>query len=181
ADADAFRTLVSRHGPVVWAVCRRMLRNHHDAEDAFQATFLELARGAGGIRAGGAVAGWLCGVAARVAARVRSTRRTETAEVEASAGHPDGALGDLTVREAEANLYEELAGLPEKYRAALVLCCLEGLSRTEAAAELGWTENQLKNCLEQGRERLRSRLASRGIALGVPLLAGLLAPTTASA
>src|SRR5262245_10133467 len=77
ANADAFRTLVARHGAAVWAMCRRMLGNHHDAEDAFQATFLVLARGAGGIRSGSAVAGWLCGVAARVSSRVRSAKRPE--------------------------------------------------------------------------------------------------------
>jgi RNA polymerase sigma factor (sigma-70 family) len=181
SDEQAFRTLVARHAPVVWAVCWRMLRNHHDAEDAFQATFLVFARGAGGIRTGAAVGGWLCGVAGRVASRVRTKERPEPAEVEPAAGHPEGALGDLTVREAEAILYEELARLPEKYRDALVLCCLEGLTRDEAAARLGWTENQVKNCLEQGRERLRSRLARRGIALGVPLLATLLVPPVSAA
>ena len=181
SDEQAFRTLVARHAPVVWAVCRRMLRNHHDAEDAFQATFLVFARGASGIRAGAAVGGWLCGVAGRVASRVRSTRRPEPAEVEPVAGHPEGALGDLTVREAEAILYEELARLPERYRDAVVLCCLEGLSRDEAAARLGWTENQVKNNLEQGRERLRLRLARRGIALGIPLLATLLVPPVSAA
>jgi RNA polymerase sigma factor (sigma-70 family) len=181
SDEQAFRTLVARHAPVVWAVCRRMLRNHHDAEDAFQATFLVFARGAGGIRSGAAVGGWLCGVAGRVASRVRLKPRPESAAAEPTDGHPDGALGDLTVREAEAILYEELARLPAKYRDAVVLCCLEGLSRDEAAARLGWTENQVKNCLEQGRERLRSRLARRGIALGVPLLTTLLAPPATAA
>ena len=181
SDEQAFRLLVARHAPVVWAVCRKMLRNHHDAEDAFQATFLVFARGAHGIRSGAAVGGWLCGVAGRVAARVRSQPRPDSATDEPADGHPDGALGDLTVREAEAILYEELARLPEKYRDAVVLCCLEGLSRDEAATRLGWTENQVKNCLEQGRERLRSRLARRGIALGVPMLTTLLAPPASAA
>jgi RNA polymerase sigma factor (sigma-70 family) len=180
-DPQAFRTLFARHGPVVWAVCRRMLRSHHDVEDAFQATFLVLARGAGGIRTTAAVGGWLCGVAARVAGRVRSARRPEQAEPEPIAGHPDGALGELTVREAEEALYEELGRLPEHYRAALVLCCLEGLTRDEAAARLGWSANKVKNCLEQGRERLRARLTRRGIALGLPLLTTLLAPPAAAA
>jgi RNA polymerase sigma factor (sigma-70 family) len=181
SDEQAFRTLVARHAPVVWAVCRRMLRNHHDAEDAFQATFLVFARGASDIRNENAVGGWLCGVAGRVASRVRLKPRPEPTVAEPADGHPDGALGDLTVREAEAILYEELARLPEKYRDAVVLCCLEGLSRDEAAARLGWTENQVRNCLEQGRERLRSRLVRRGIALGVPLLTSLLAPPATAA
>jgi RNA polymerase sigma factor (sigma-70 family) len=181
SDEQAFRLLVARHAAVVWAVCRRMLRNHHDAEDAFQATFLVFARGAGGIRNENAVGGWLCGVAGRVASRVRLRPRPEPTAVEPADGHPDGALGDLTVREAEAILYEELARLPEKYRDAVVLCCLEGLSRDEAATRLGWSENRVKNCLEQGRERLRSRLSRRGIALGVPLLTTLLAPPASAA
>lgn len=181
ADEQAFRALVARHGPVVWAVCRRMLGNLHDSEDAFQATFLVFARGAAGIRTGNAVAGWLCGVAGRVASRVRSARRPVVAETEVATGHPDGVLGDLTGREAEGLLYEELARLPEKYRAALVLCCLEGFSHDEAARQLGWTANQLKNSLEQGRGRLRLQLARRGIALGVPPLTTILAPATASA
>jgi RNA polymerase sigma factor (sigma-70 family) len=175
ADEQAFRLLIARHGQVVWAVCRRMLQNHHDAEDAFQATFLVLARGAGRIRSESAVGGWLCGVAARVACRTRAARRPEPVTTEPVDGHPDGALGDLTVREAEAALYEELAHLPEKYRAALVLCCLEGLTRDEAAARLGWTANRVKSCLEQGRELLRARLTRRGIALGLALLTSLLA------
>jgi RNA polymerase sigma factor (sigma-70 family) len=175
ADEHAFRALVARHGPVVWAVCRRMLRNHHDAEDAFQATFLVLARGANGLRSGAVVGAWLCGVAARVSARLRSARRPEQSEAEPAVGHPDGALGDLTVREAEATLYEELARLPEKYRAPLVLCCLEGLTRDEAAARLGWTGNQVKHGLEHGREQLRARLDRRGVALGLTLLTSLLA------
>ena len=175
ADEQAFRARVARPGPDVWPVCWRPRTDHHDAEDAFQATFLVLARGAGGIRAGAVVGGWLCGVAARVSARVRSVRRPEPTGAEPAFGHPDGALGDLTVREAEAALYEELARLPEKYRAPLVLCCLEGLSRDEAAARLEWTENQVKHGLEQGREQLRTRLNRRGIALGLALLTNLLA------
>ena len=181
SDEQAFRLLVARHSPVVWAVCRRVLRNYHDAEEAFQATFLVFARGAGGIRNENAVGGWLCGVAGRVAARVRSRPRPGPTPAEPADGHPDGALGDLTVREAEAILYEELARLPDRYRDAVVLCCLEGLSRDEAATRLGWTENQVKNCLEQGRERLRSLLSRRGIALGVTVLTTLLAPPATAA
>ncbi len=179
-DEQAFRALVSRYGPVVWAVCRRLVRNHHDAEDAFQTTFLVFAKKAGGLRTGAAVGGWLYSTAYRVASRVRSSRRDEPTDAEPSAGLPNGALDELTVREAEVALHEELARLPEKYRDPLVLCCLEGLSRDEAAARLGWSVNRVKHGLEQGRERLRSRLNRRGIALGVPLLTGLLA-TPASA
>jgi RNA polymerase sigma factor (sigma-70 family) len=180
-DAVAFRTLVARHGPVVWGVCRRLARNHHDAEDAFQATFLVLARAAGGVRDGGAVGGWLCGVAARVTARLRASQRLEPAPVEPTDGHPDGPLGELTVREAEAVLFEELAHLPERHRAPIVLCCLEGLSRDEAATRLGWSANRVKHGLERGRKSLRARLERRGITLGLPLLTTALAVTPAAA
>jgi RNA polymerase sigma factor (sigma-70 family) len=174
-DEAAFRALVSRYAPIVWAVCRRLARNHHDAEDAFQATLLVFARKAGGLRTGAAVGGWLHAVAYRVAARVRATRRAEPADVEPTAGPAGGALDELTVREAEAALHEELARLPEKYRAPLLLCCLDGLSRDEAAQRLGWSANRVKHGLEQGRELLRVRLAHRGIALGVTLFTGLVA------
>jgi RNA polymerase sigma factor (sigma-70 family) len=174
-DEAAFRALVARYGPVVWSVCRRLVRNHHDAEDAFQATLLVFARKAGGLHSGAAIGGWLYAVAYRVASRVRSARRAEATEAEPAGGPPGGALDELTVREAEAALHEELARLPEKYRGPLLLCCVEGLSRDEAATRLGWSVNRVKHGLERGRELLRSRLARRGIALGVPLLTGLLA------
>src|SRR5262249_13439058 len=114
------------------------------------------------------------GVAYRVASRVRASRRAEAVESDpADSAH--SALDELTVREAEAALHEELARLPEKYRAPLVLCCLEGLSRDEAAERLGWPANRAKHGLEQGRELLRARLARRGVVLGVPLITALLA------
>lgn len=172
-DEGAFRALVSRYGPTVWAVCRKVLRDHHDAEDAFQATLLVLARKAGGLRTGAAVGGWLHAVAYRVAVRVRTARRAETTGPD-PADHRAGALDALSAREAEAALHEELAGLPEKYRGPLLLCCLDGLSRDEAAARLGWPAARVKHGLERGRELLRARLARRGLALGVPLLLNVL-------
>ena len=92
-DEQAFRALVARYGPVVWAVCRRLVRNHHDAEDAFQATLLVFARKARDLRAGAAVGGWLHAVAYRVASRVRSTRRAEPADTEPADGPPGGVDG----------------------------------------------------------------------------------------
>lgn len=172
-DEQAFRALVARYGPTVWAVCRKVLRDHHAAEDAFQATLVVFARRAGTLRAGAAVGGWLHAVAYRVAARLRGTRRVEAGASEPVDERP-GALADLTVREAEAALHAELAALPERYRAPLVLCSLEGLSRDEAAERLGWPANRVKHGLERGRELLRSRLARRGLAFGIPLLLNLL-------
>src|SRR5690242_16411189 len=171
-DEAAFAALLLRHGPMVLCVCRRVLADWHDAEDAFQATFLVLARKAGSLRAGGSVAGWLHGVAYRLAlkARVSAARRRER-EGRAAARPPGDPLAEVSVREAQAILDDELARLPEKFRAPLVLCCLEGLARDEAAARLGWPAGLLKSRLEQARERLRGRLARRGLALSVPLLA----------
>ncbi len=181
-DEQAFRAIVSRYGPVVWAVCRRLVRNHHDAEDAFQATLLVFTRKASELHTEAAIGSWLYAVAYRVASRVRSSRThppTPTQQGGGVSAEPadsrSGALDELTVSEAESALHEELARLPEKYRAPLVLCCLEGLSRDESATRLGWSANRVKHGLERGREILRSRLARRGISLGLPLLTTLLA------
>src|SRR5262245_29248718 len=130
-DEQAFRAVVARHGPVVWAVCRRVAGSHHDAEDAFQAAMLVFARKAPELRSGDAVGSWLYAVAYRVASRTRATSRRAPAPELPHATEGD-VLDDLSVREAEAIFHEELARLPEKYRAALVLCCLEGLARDEA-------------------------------------------------
>jgi RNA polymerase sigma factor (sigma-70 family) len=175
-DEGAFAALLERHGPLVLGVCRRVLRHEPDVEDAFQATFLVLARKAASIRRRESVASWLHRVARHLAvkARVRSARR------QAREGQledvPAPASGDeLTWRELSAALDEELQRLPEKYRAPLVLCCLEGKARDEAARELGWTVGAVKGCLQRGRELLRARLARRGLALPAALLAALLA------
>ncbi|MGO9467965.1 MAG: RNA polymerase sigma factor [Isosphaeraceae bacterium] len=126
---DAFRILVQRHGPMVLGLCRSLLRDTHDAEDAFQATFLVLVRRADSIRNRATLGPWLCGVTYRVArrARVRSIRRRrhEVAVVDEPAG-PSGADRDRT--STEAAIQEEIARLPESLRAPLVLCCLEGAS-----------------------------------------------------
>lgn len=169
-DEEAFALLVRRYGAVVWRACQRLAGP--DAEDAFQAVFLTLARKAHSVR--GSLPAWLHEVARRVAANLRRAARRRTA-VEAAGAHravtgPD----DLTLREGLAALDEELARLPERYRAVLIVCCLEGRSRDEAAAQLGWSEGQVKGRLERAREMLRSRLARRGIELGGVLLAATL-------
>jgi RNA polymerase sigma factor (sigma-70 family) len=171
---DAFAALVHRHGPMVLAVCRRMLPNSHDAEDAFQATFLILARRAGAIGQRERLANWLYGVAVRTAkeARRRAARREarerramERTKVESE---PAGDGDDLI-----PILDEELSRLPDRYRAALVACELEGKSRQDAAQQLGLPEGTLSTHLARGRKLLRERLVQRGVSLGVGAWAGL--------
>lgn len=174
-DDGAFAALVKRHGPAVWRVCRGLARQPADADDAYQATFLLLVRNAGRVRNPHAVGAWLYGTAVKVASRARARRRPQPLEVEPA------ALDDLTVREAEALFHEELAALPDRLRDPLVLCCLEALSRDEAAKQLGVSLAAVKRGLERGREVLRARLLKRGVAVSVPLLAGLLSPHTAAA
>jgi RNA polymerase sigma factor (sigma-70 family) len=175
-DEAAFTGLVERHGPLVLGVCRRVLRHHHDAEDAFQATFLVLARKARFIRQRDALASWLYKVAYHLSVRLRaSAERRRQAELQppaASAAPTDEMIiwGDLRMA-----LDEELDRLPEKYRAPLLLCCLAGRTRDEAAEQLGWTLGTLKMRLERGRQLLRSRLARRGLSVSAVLLVLLLA------
>ncbi len=173
-EEDAFATLVKRHGPLVLGVCRRVLHDSHDAEDAFQATFLALARKAGSVGRAESVAGWLYRVAYHVAVKAlarKSFRRRR--ERRAGAGAAADPLAELTGREMLRALDEELSGLSERLRAPLVLCYLEGKTRDEAAHELGWSLGTLKRRLEQARTTLQARLAGRGIALTALMTAGL--------
>jgi RNA polymerase sigma factor (sigma-70 family) len=174
-DQTAFAALVQRHGPLVLGVCRRVLHNGHDAEDALQATFLVLARKARSISRPEAVGSWLYQVAYRVAlkARARASAR-QRRERQAANQHPADPLAEVTSRELLAVLDEELHQLPSYHRAPLTLCYLEGRTRDQAARQLGWSLPTLKHRLAQGRERLRDRLARRGAALpAVLLVAGL--------
>ncbi len=162
----AFAALVERHGPMVLRVCRRVLKDRDAAEDAFQATFLALARGAGGIRSRESVASWLHGAALRVSASARSAgaRRREHerrwAARRPTAGDEPGHPGD----DLGAAVHEEVGRLPAPYRAAVVLCDLQGLSHDEAARHLGLPIGTIKSRVARGRERLRARLARRGLA-----------------
>jgi RNA polymerase sigma factor (sigma-70 family) len=162
-DEAAFELLVRRHGPLVWGTCRRVLGNAHDAEDAFQATFLVLIRKAASLDRTRPLSAWLHGVACRVALRARETaaRRRER---ERAAGRPEAcADAAAETRDLRRALDEELAALPEKYRTPLVLCYLEGLTHEEAARQLGWPLGTVKTRVLRGRERLRGRLARRGL------------------
>jgi RNA polymerase sigma factor (sigma-70 family) len=175
ADGAAFACLVERHGPLVLGVCRRVLQHHHDAEDALQATFLVLARQARHIRERDALAGWLYKVAYRLSLKLRaSAERRRKADQGLPSSRP-AMEGEITWSDLRLALDEELDRLPEKYRAPLLLCCLAGRTRDEAAAQLGWSLGTLKLRLERGRQVLRRRLARRGLTVTAGLLAVLLA------
>jgi RNA polymerase sigma factor (sigma-70 family) len=183
-DPAAFEALVARHGPMVLRVCRRLLGDAHDAEDAFQATFLVLARRAGSVRPAGGLAAWLHGVACRVALGARAAARRRHREgpapdLDPPDPHPD-PLSELTAREALRVLDEEVRRLPEAYRLPVVLCCLEGLSQEEAARQLGWSPGSVKGRLERGRQRLHQRLARRGLSLAAALALAEVARVTAA-
>ncbi|HLJ96393.1 MAG TPA: RNA polymerase sigma factor, partial [Gemmataceae bacterium] len=173
-DQLAFATLVQRHGPMILSLCRRLLGNWHDAEDVFQATFLVLARKSGVRVWHDSIGNWLYLVAYRLARRAQdgAVRRSalESRAVAREQADPDA---EITWRELQGVLDEELTRLPLKYREPIVHCCLEGATRDEAARQLGWPLGTLKKRLERGREMLRSRLARRGITLSAALLTPL--------
>jgi RNA polymerase sigma factor (sigma-70 family) len=178
-DEAAFELLVWRHQRLVLGVCRRVLRNPHDAEDAFQATFLTLVRKAGSIGKREAVASWLYQVAYRIALRAQAGAAKRAAreklgldlsQAEAPADpQADGLGGDLW-----RLLEREISCLPEKYRAPVVLCYLEGKTYEEAARELGCPKGTVSTWLTHAREWLRSRLARDGLALSGGVLATVL-------
>ena len=162
----AFEALVERHGPMVFRVCRGVLRDEHAAEDAFQATFLVLARKARSLWVKDSLASWLHGVAHRVAARARSDaarRRRHEQQLAEARGPACEVMPDHPRSEAWAILSEEIARLPETYRAPVVLCYLEAMSYQAAAASLGVTEDTVRGRLARARERLRKSLARRGV------------------
>jgi RNA polymerase sigma factor (sigma-70 family) len=170
-DEEAFAELVRRHGPMVLGVCRRLLRNADDADDAFQATFLVLVRRGSAVRQLGSVGSWLYGVARRTALEARRSAARRRVK-EAGAMRGSAVAGDPCDDLREA-LDEEIERLPEKYRAPLVLCDLEGKTRKEAARQLGWPEGTVASRLALARKTLGGRLSRRGLALpgGVVALA----------
>jgi RNA polymerase sigma factor (sigma-70 family) len=169
-DQGAFAELVLRHGPMVLGLARRVLRDHQRAEDVFQATFLVLARKARTIRGGAALPAWLHSVAFRIALRARPDQQTANLHGDRAAASPS-PLDELSARELLTILDQELDALPEKYRAPLVLCYLEGLAQEEAARRLGLGAGAVKGRLERGRATLRRRLSQRGLGSGAALLA----------
>lgn len=182
-DESAFEVLIWRHGPMVLSVCRRVLRDEQDAEDAFQATFLVLVRKAGSIAQLESVGSWLYKVAYRAAleARTRSSRWTETVPHGAGPPAPEG-IDAAVWRELRVLLDEEVDRLPVKYREPFVLCYLEGQTTDAAARTLKCPRGTVATRLAWARQRLRNRLAQRGVALSVAALTAALAsrPATAS-
>jgi RNA polymerase sigma factor (sigma-70 family) len=177
ADQAAFTALVERHGPMVLGVCRQVLGNAQDAQDAFQATFLVLARKAGSVRKADSLAGWLHRVARRVAiqAKAEAARRRvyerrgaamKAVQLERQEGSPEGW----------PELHEAIARLPERYREPVVLCYLEGLTTEEAALRIGCPQGTILSRLSRARERLRGQLERRGLASPTTFLATGLKP-----
>ena len=176
-DESAFETLVRRHGPMVLGVCRRILRNEQDAEDAFQATFLVLVRKAASIQSPSTIASWLHGVAYRTALEARGAsarRRAVVAEMPPRTVMPEDPWAELW-----PVLEQELGRLREQYRAVVILCDLEGKTRKEVARQLGWAEGTVASRLARGRSLLGTRLARRGFTGA--LVAAALIGGTASA
>jgi len=173
-DEGAFADLVQRHGALVLRVCRQVLQHADDADDAFQATFLILARKAGSIRTTESLPGWLYRVAYHVAghAKTQAIRRRQREQRAASdtetRAEPDMAHSDLWPL-----LHAEVNQLPAKYRTPIVLCYLNGKTNEQAAEELGWPLGTLKIRLTRGRDRLRDRLTRRGVALSAGIAAVL--------
>jgi RNA polymerase sigma factor (sigma-70 family) len=167
-DEAAFAALMARHGPMVLALCRRVLRHEQDAEDAFQATFLVLARRAGAIRQQQSVAGWLARVAYRIALSARERRahrqHQERQVVPVSLAEPSSPLA---AQELGSLLDQELHRLPRRFHEPLVLCYVEGHTYEEAARQLACPLGTLKLRLQRGRELLRGRLARHGACVGV--------------
>ena len=180
-DEDAFSALVRRHGPMVWGVCYRML-SREDAEDAFQATFLVLVHKAASITPRERVGNWLYGVARRSALLARrTTARQRLREVQVTTFPEARSEPPDQWQEATFLLDQELSRLPEKHRAVIVLCDLQGQTRREAARALGVPEGTVAGWLARARTTLAKRLTRQGIVLPTGTLAALLSPKAATA
>jgi RNA polymerase sigma factor (sigma-70 family) len=180
-DESAFEGLVLRHGPMVLGVCRQILRDNHEAEDAFQATFLILARNAQTIRNLDSLASWLYGVAYRLSLRAKTTVRPRVYEGRSFEMAASDTGNDLEHSELRPVLHEEVSKLPEKYRAPIVLCFFEGQTHEEAASQLECPVGTVKGRLARAKEMLRGRLSRRGMALPLALVAFLHSQTVNAA
>jgi RNA polymerase sigma factor (sigma-70 family) len=179
-DDDALAALVRRHAPMVWGVCCRMLHNHQDAEDAFQATFLVLVRKAAAVPRP-AVAGWLYGVARQTAVRLRALSAKQRRREKQVVNMPEPTAAQAPDADLSSALDEELGRLPDHYRGVLVLCDLEGLTRKEAARQLGIPGGSVASRLARARAMLAKRLTRRGVVLSGGSVAAVLAAGSASA
>jgi RNA polymerase sigma factor (sigma-70 family) len=181
-DEAALAALVRRHGPMVWGVCRRALHNHHDAEDAFQATFLVLVRKAASIVPREMVGNWLYGVAHQTALQARRTAaRRRAREVQVTKMPDTEDVRQDQWSDLQPVLDEELSRLPDRYRAVIVLCDLEGRTRKEVARQLGVPDGTVGGRLARARAMLAKRLARRGVTLSGGALAAMLSLNAASA
>jgi RNA polymerase sigma factor (sigma-70 family) len=181
-DEQAFAGLLRRHGPLVLGVCRQVLRDPHAAEDAFQATFLVLARKAASVREHQALSAWLYRVALNIARTARAAEaRRRSCEREAATMSATHSAGTPPTVDWQPVLHEEVGRLPAKYRTPIVLCYLEGKTGEEAAQDLGWPVGTVKGRLARARELLRRRLGRRGVTLASGGVAALLTQATAHA
>jgi HlyD family secretion protein len=170
-EEAAFAAIVGRHGPMVNAVCRRLLKQQADADDAFQATFLILLRKAGSIAKRESLASWLHGVAHRVSDRARKLNRREQRLVESAKSVPSSDDSQhQNVRDLQQWLDRAVLTLPESYRSAFILCCMEGRSYAHAASLLGCAEGTVSSRVVRARERLRSSFDRSGFACSGHLL-----------
>jgi RNA polymerase sigma factor (sigma-70 family) len=185
AAEDAFTAIVRRHGPMVRGVCRRVLGNDADADDAVQAVFVVLLRKAAGVRPRNRLGNWLYGVAVNVARRGRDAnvrRRTQELVTDVpDRANPGRASGAAEQTDLRALIDQELSGLPAAYRAAIVACDLEGHTRAEAAGRLGWSEGTVASRLARGRALLADRLTRRGIVVPAAGLGAVLGAPDAEA
>jgi len=181
-DASAFAVLVRRHGPLVWGVCRNLLLEDGEAEDAFQATFLALVKSASSVNRPEALGGWLHGVAYRVAMKARrSAARRKRRESVAAALEENNPVADRAWDELQAAVHEEVCRLPEKLRLPFVLVGLQGRPQKEAAKQLGWTVGTFSARLCQARQRLLDRLAKRNMPIVMAASAAMIGAVSASA
>jgi RNA polymerase sigma factor (sigma-70 family) len=181
-DEAAFAALVRRHGPMVWGVCRRTLRNYHDAEDAFQASFLVLVRKAASVVPREMVANWLYGVARRTALKARTTAARRKGRERQVTEMPEPAVAEPDLwRDLRPLLDEALSRLPDRYRVVIILCDLEGNTRKEVAEQLGLPEGTVGSRLARARAILAKRLARHGLAVSGGALAAVLSQNVAPA